>query len=286
MTEERTYDNGLTAFESPLLQDTPKIAHGFFTRAGGCSDGIYASLNCGFGSHDNAENVSENRRRVALALSGKAETPLMTPYQVHGDRAVIVDRDWALGDAEKADALVTDTPKLIIGILTADCTPVLFSDPQAGVIGAAHAGWKGAKKGILGATLTAMESLGAHRENITASIGPLLRQDSYEVTAEFVSAFKDSDSDNAAYFQSGRTNDAGVKHWQFNLNAYVVDQLKALGVGRIWALGADTYALSGDEITAVGQSDSPRCFSYRRTTHAGLTDYGRQISAIMMRGSE
>ena len=256
MTRTRTVPHLATPFmECP---------HGFFGRRGGTSRGVYDSLNCGPGSADIPARIAENRRIAANCLSGGRDTPLLSLYQVHGDRAVTVQKDWA-GDRPQADGMVTDRPGLILGILTADCAPVLLHDPAAGVIGAAHAGWKGALTGILEATADAMMSLGATRENIRAAIGPAISQASYEVGRDMHAAVLKCDSQAADHFADGRDED----HFQFDLEGYAARRLKAAGVTRIWCAGIDTYQ-NGDY------------FSYRRCTHRGETDYGRQVSAIMI----
>lgn len=241
------------------------MSHGFFGRSGGCSTGLYAGLNCGPGSKDQAANVSENRARAAKALSGERGTPVLSCYQVHGREVATVTRDWAEG-RPKADAMVTDQPGLILGILTADCTPVLFEDACAGVIGAAHAGWQGALKGVTDATLSAMETLGASRDRIHAAIGPTIAQASYEVGADFRDRFTAESPDFERFFVPGKD----TRHLQFDLPGFVEHRLKSAGVAAVWSAGLDTYA-------------SPDHFSYRRTTHRKEADYGRQLSAIMLK---
>ncbi|MBU6442848.1 MAG: peptidoglycan editing factor PgeF [Alphaproteobacteria bacterium] len=242
----------------------PGIAHGFFGRTGGVSTGIFASLNCGPGSGDTRARVIENRRRVAEALAPGCH--LLNAYQVHSPKAVVVTEPWELGNGPKADALVTAMPGLALGILTADCAPMLFADPEARVIGATHAGWKGALGGVVEATATVMESLGARRDRIRAAIGPCISQANYEVGAEFRDRFIASDPANAAYFiASDRPG-----HLRFNLEAYVAARAYAAGITDLSPLGACTYARRED------------FFSYRRTTHAGEADYGRQVSAIVL----
>lgn len=240
------------------------ITHGFFTKQGGVSKGIYASLNCGPGSKDERANVLENRRRVAEAL-GAVEAPLVTCYQVHGAEAVTVREPWAQEDAPQADGMVTDRPGIVLGILTADCAPVLFADKEAGIIGAAHAGWKGAHRGIVASTVEAMLAIGAKRERILAAIGPCIAQDSYEVGDDLRDALLAESAANAQFFLP---NDAG--RWQFSLAAYVSGKLASAGVERINLLAKDTF------------SGKDAFFSYRRTTKAGEPDYGRHISAIML----
>ena len=240
------------------------IPHGFFTRRGGVSRGIYRSLNCGPGSSDDPENVAENRRIAATAISARRDTPLLSLYQIHSDKAVIASSNWG-DDRPKADAMVTNRPGLILGILTADCTPVLFADEKAGVIGAAHAGWKGALSGVLENTVTLMETLGAKRANITAAIGPTIHQKSYEVDTEFQDRFTATDPTYSQFFASG----ADENHLQFGLPEFVMHQLSKAGLPAPWHANIDTYT-------------SQDHFSYRRTTHAQEPDYGRQLSAIML----
>lgn len=248
-----------------LTADTlsvPGIAHGFFGRTGGVSTGIFTSLNCGPGSGDERASVIANRRRVAEALAAD----LINVHQIHSGTAVTVTEAWALGEGPKADAMVTDRPGIALGILTADCAPVLFADPQAGVIGAAHAGWKGAFGGVLEATLEAMEALGAERGRVRAAIGPCIAQPAYEVGPEFRERFVAADPANAQYFIASER----AEHFRFNLEDYVAARLGTAGAGQIARLSACTYTRDGD------------FFSFRRTTHKGETDYGRQISAIAL----
>lgn len=243
----------------------PGLSHGFFTREGGQSTGIFASLNCGLGSGDDKEIVRRNREVVAAAL-GVAEPQLLTAHQVHSPDAIVVSGPWNSPDRPKADALVSTTPGLGIGVLTADCGPVLFADPQARVIGAAHAGWKGALTGVTGRTLELMEAQGAKRHNIIAVIGPLISRAAYEVGPEFPARFTDVDPANARYF----TPSVRAGHAMFDLPAYLEDRLKREGAGQVVNLSLCTF---GDEA---------RFFSYRRSTHRKETDYGRQISAIAL----
>jgi YfiH family protein len=240
------------------------IAHGFFGRRGGVSDGDLASLNCGLGSSDDPALIAENRRRVADAvLPGAALTGL---YQVHGNRCVIVDSETDLAARPEADALATRTPGILLGILTADCVPVLFADREAGVVGAAHAGWKGAIAGVTDATLDAMESLGARRANIAVAIGPCIARASYEVDEAFVARFLSDDPANERFFAAGKPG-----HAMFDIAAYVAARLAAAGVTRIAIGGQDTYAQAQDY------------FSYRRACHKGEDTYGRQLSVIGLR---
>ncbi len=244
----------------PLL-DAPNIRHGFFSRKGGCSSGIYASLNCGPGSDDKAENIAKNRRVVLSALDPKA-VQICGLYQIHSNIVHFLDKPWGPDILPKGDAIVTRQKNIALGILTADCAPVLFSDPENGIIGAAHAGWKGALNGVLENTIQMMCDKGAKRTNIRAAIGPAIVQKNYEVGPEFKEAFKEQPS----FFMDSHRKD----HYLFDLKGFVLNQLEKSGLSRIVALDHDTY-------------DNPNdYFSYRRTTHAGETDYGRQISAIMI----
>jgi YfiH family protein len=247
---------------SPPNIDLPA---GFFSRHGGVSHGVYSSLNCGPGSNDDTMNVDENRRIAAAEISGRRDTAILSCYQIHSNQVVTATGDWG-EDRPKADAIVTSRPGIILGILTADCTPVLFADEKAGVIGAAHAGWKGALTGVLANTVAAMEKLGATRGNINAAVGPTIHQPSYEVTSPFVAAFTDEAPSHQAFFSAGQDND----HWQFDLPGFVLNQLKKQQIGNIWHADIDTYT-------------STDHFSYRETTHKKEADYGRQLSAIMLR---
>ena len=249
---------------APSLTALPGIHHGFFTRVGGVSSGLYASLNCGLGSKDDRANLAENRRRVAEAV-GCAVEKLATPYQVHGTDTVTVDQVWAPGQGPKADATVTDRPGIALGVGTADCGPILFADGEARVIGAAHAGWRGALAGVAESTVASMEQLGAKRERIVAVLGPTISQENYEVGAEVREAFLAQTSDNAHFFISSPT--AG--RFMFDLPRYIVAQLTAAGVAA-GALHLCTYA------------DPDRFFSYRRATHRSEADYGRLLSAICL----
>ena len=240
------------------------VTHGFFGRTGGVSTGIFASLNCGPGSGDLREAVIENRRRAAETLSPGAK--LLTLYQVHSAEAVIVTTPWEAGEGPRADAMATNVPNLALGILTADCAPVLFADAEAGVIGAAHAGWKGALGGVTDAVIAAMEKLGAKRSRIAAAIGPCISQQSYEVGAEFRDRFLEIDSHNARFFVAGERPD----HFRFDLEGFVAQKLEAAGIDNVERLRACTYAREAD------------FFSFRRTIHRGETDYGRQVSAIVL----
>jgi YfiH family protein len=238
------------------------LPHGFLGRRGGVSTGDLAGLNVGYGSGDDREAIAENRRRAIAALLAGAE--LTTVHQIHSPDAVAVDRPWTQDERPRADAMVTDRPGLLLGILTADCAPVLLADAAAGVIGAAHAGWRGAFAGVTDATLAAMEQLGARRENIHAAVGPCIARPSYEVDEGFRARFLDADADNNRFFV------VGASRPHFDLEAYVVHRLLAAGIGEVEALNLDTYA------------DPERFYSFRRATHRGKPDYGRQLSAIAL----
>ena len=242
----------------------PGIAHGFFTRAGGVSTGLYASLNCGIGSKDARERVLENRARVAAAL-GVAADRLATPYQVHGTDAVIVEAAWEPGKGPKADAVVTNRPGVALGIGTADCGPILLRRRQARVIGAAHAGWRGRIAGVAEAAIAAMVMLGARRERIVAVLGPSISQANYEVGPELVAASPRPMPANARFFVASPR--AG--HALFDLPGYTVARLEAAGVTAA-DMGLCTYA------------EPERFYSYRRATHRGEPDYGRLLSAIVL----
>jgi len=235
------------------------VPHGFLGSRGGVSTGVVAGLNVGTGANDAPEAVAENRRRAAAAVMPGAQ--LVTVYQVHSPDAVAVTAPFA--QRPRADAMVTDRPGLLLGILTADCAPVLLADRAAGVVGAAHAGWKGAIGGVTDATIAAMEALGADRGRIAAAIGPCIARASYEVDDGFLRRFAEADPANERFFAAGRPG-----HHQFDLEAYVAHRLAVAGVRRIEALGLDTYA------------HADRFFSFRRATHRGEPDYGRQISLI------
>lgn len=239
-----------------------KPRHGFFTRKGGASSGVFSGLNCGPGSSDLAEVVAINRARVAAAM-GVEPHRLLTLNQVHSADVLVVEEPFE--GRPRADAMVTATPGLALGVLTADCQPVLFADAAAGVIGAAHAGWRGAKDGVLEATVAAMVSLGARREAIAAVIGPTISQAAYEVGDEFVEAFIDEDRENARFFAGGPNGRA-----MFDLPAFGLSRLRAAGVGHAEWTRHCTYR------------DPERFFSFRRTTHAGEADYGRLISVITL----
>ncbi len=237
------------------------VAHGFLGRRGGVSTGLVAGLNAGLGSQDDPAAVAENRARAANAVLPWAT--LVGLYQIHSPLCVTVTQPWDDADRPEADAMVTDRRGLLLGILTADCAPVLLADRAAGVIGAAHAGWKGAIAGVTDATIAAMEALGASRAQITAAIGPCIAQASYEVDEGFRARFADAAPGNARFFAAGRPG-----HWQFDLELYVASRLESAGIGAVQRLGLDTLAAP------------ERFYSYRRASLAGEPDYGRQISLI------
>lgn len=239
-------------------------SHGFFTRKGGVSSGLYASLNCGWGSDDSKEHVAENRSRVAVKLGTTLEN-FCSLYQIHGREVVTVTTPWLRTELPKADAMVTMQKGIAIGVLTADCAPVLFADTTAGVIGAAHAGWKGALAGVLHSTVDAMCALGASKANIAAAIGPCIAQRSYEVGAEFRETLAKESAENGAFFGQSATGSL-----LFDLRGYVRCKLAEAGITNINTLENDTY------------SEEDNFFSFRRTTHRREPDYGRQVSAIML----
>jgi polyphenol oxidase len=248
---------------SSLLAAIPGLRHAFFTAEGGVSDGVYATLNGGLGSNDDRAKVIENRRRMAEQLGVTPEN-FLGVHQVHSPDVAIAERPWN-GDRPKADAIVTRTEGLAIGITAADCGPVLFVDPAARVIGAAHAGWKGALTGVLESTVDAMEKLGADRGGIVAAIGPLIRQHSYEVGSEFVERFLDADAENARFFLPGERDG----HAMFDLASFIRMRLENAGVLMIDDLGVDTYS-------------DDRFYSYRRSVHRKEADYGRHVHAIAL----
>ena len=243
----------------------PRVSHGFFTREGGVSEGIYASLNCGYGSADAPAHVTENRAR-ALAVLGQRNGQLCTLDQTHSARVAVLDGPSAGTRPPEADAHVTKAPGLALGILTADCAPVLLADADAGVIGAVHAGWRGALDGVIEAALATMIDLGADAARMTAAVGPCIGKASYEVGPEFPAPFLDADAANAAFFV------AAAGRQRFDLNGFVCDRLAALGIGEVAQVAADTCA------------DARRFFSYRRSRLHGEPDYGRQLSAIVLGG--
>ena len=256
----------MTPLISPNLSHVAGVAHGFFGRQGGVSRGLYASLNCGFGSDDDEENVRENRGRVAAHL-GTSEGNVITVYQVHSADAVVVTAPWQRADAPKADAMATNVRGIALGVLAADCAPVLFADAEAGVIGSAHAGWKGAIGGVAESAVRAMETLGAKRARIRAAIGPCIGQSSYEVGPEFSARFIEDAPGNSAFFRPAPR----PQHSYFDLPGYVASRLSASGLAAVDAMNMCTY------------EHGEQYFSFRRTTHRGEADYGRNVSAIMLR---
>ena len=251
--------------QATALAELAGVAHGFFTRAGGLSDGVYGSLNCGLGSRDDRGKVMENRARVALHL-GTTANRLLTAYQVHSATAIVATEPWTFATMPRADAIVTRTPGLAVGALAADCTPILFADAKARVVAAAHAGWKGALLGVLAATVAKMEEIGADRRDIVAAVGPTISQAHYEVGPEFLDAFLAADPANSRFF----TVPAPGRRPHFDLPGFVQSRLQAIGLKRIEMATRCTYA------------DESHFFSFRRTTHRQEPDYGRQISAIML----
>jgi polyphenol oxidase len=241
------------------------IRHGFFTRTGGVSEGIYASLNGGIGSQDAAHKVAENRARMAAALAVQPQR-LLTAYQTHSADVVTADIPWSPDTRPRADAIVTRARGLAIGVTTADCGPVLFADPQAGVIGAAHAGWRGALHGVLEATIEALERCGADRSRVVVALGPMIRQPSYEVGPEFVARFKAADAANERFFKRS----ARADHALFDLAGYIAARLRGCGIDRIEDIGRCTY---GEPL---------EFFSYRGSIHRGEPDYGRHVNGIAL----
>ncbi|MGO4724693.1 MULTISPECIES: peptidoglycan editing factor PgeF [unclassified Inquilinus] len=250
------------------LSALPGLAHGFFPRTGGVSEGIFASRNCGFGSGDRRDAVAENRDRCRRDL-GPAET-LLTVHQVHSPTVVTVTAAWTPETAPQADAMVTDRPGLALGILTADCAPILFADAEAGVIGAAHAGWKGALGGVTDATIAAMRALGAVPERIAAAVGPCIGPEGYEVGPEFRDRFLAEDPDSARFFHMPAATNGKTTRPHFDLPGYVAQRLRRAGLRDVTVTGLDTLARED------------QFFSYRRTTLRKEADYGRQISAILL----
>jgi YfiH family protein len=247
------------------LLDAPRLRHGFFTREGGVSEGLFASLNCGFGSGDDAERVATNRARVAERLA-LAANRLVTCYQVHSADAVVVEAPWPREAAPRADGMVTTVPGIALGVLAADCAPVLFADAMAGVVGACHAGWRGALTGIVEGTVAEMQRQGARLQHIAAVVGPCIGKLSYEVGPEFPAPFLAAEPADADLFKPAPRPD----HFLFDLSGYVLRRLRRLGVGTAAATGGDTAA------------EVPRFFSYRRACLRRERDYGRLISAIAL----
>ena len=249
--------------KSSQLSSVDSIKHAFFTREDGVSGGVFAGLNCGYGSGDETANIDQNRT-VAMAKLGLRRENLNTIYQIHSAHVVVADEAWSLDARPKADGIVTQTPDLAIGVMSADCTPVLFADHHASIIGAAHAGWKGALGGVLANTVSKMVEMGAERSQIAAAVGPCIHQESYEVGPEFRQSFMTEDEGFSAYFIASERDD----HYLFDLPKFVVDRLQVLGLASVENVSVDTYA------------DEQRFFSYRRATHRKEADYGRGLSAI------
>lgn len=257
--------DALPVVESEALKALPGVRHAFFTREGGVSGGIYAGLNGGLGSNDEPYAVRENRRRMTAHL-GLEPGRLAVPWQVHSAQAVTATGPWVREESPHVDGVASSTAGLAAAVTIADCCPILFADPKARVVAAAHAGWKGAIGGVLEATLIEMEALGANRADVTAALGPCIRQQSYEVGPEFAARFTADDPDNARWFAPA---DRPGHSW-FDLAGYVVERLQRAGVGHVDDVKLDTY------------SDEDRFFSFRRTTHRGEPDYGRMIAAITL----
>lgn len=251
--------------QSPALAKLKRVRHAFFTREGGVSEGVYASLNGGLGSNDDGAHVNENRKRMTAALE-VADGALAMAFQVHSPDAVVATHPWTRDGRPRADAVVTATPNLAVGITIADCGPVLLADEAAGVIAAVHAGWKGALDGVIESAVAAMEQLGAKRTRIVAAIGPLIRKESYEVGLEFVARFRADDPGNRCYFSVAEQ----PGHAMFDLPGYIARKLLMARVGTIQDLGLDTYA------------DETHFYSYRRSVHRKEADYGRLVAAIAL----
>ncbi|MGA2567297.1 MAG: peptidoglycan editing factor PgeF [Pseudolabrys sp.] len=251
--------------QAASLSKLAGIRHAFFTRSGGVSQGVYATLNGGVGSSDTPDNVAENRARMAAVLGVKPDR-LLTAYQIHSPDVVIAGEPWTHESRPRADAIVTRTPQLAIGVSTADCGPLLLADAGAGVIGAAHAGWRGALTGVIESTVAAMEKLGAEHSRIVAALGPAIRQPNYEVGPEFVARFVAAGADNARFFVASERAD----HAMFDLAGYIADRVQHAGIVEFEDLELCNYA------------EPERFFSYRRTTKRGEPDYGRHINAIAL----
>jgi hypothetical protein len=251
--------------QARALGELSGIRHGFFTRTGGVSHGVYESLNGGVGSDDAPAKVAENRARMAASV-GVAAGRFITAYQIHSPQVVVADAPWSESERPRADAIVTRTPGLAIGISTADCGPVLLADREARVIGAAHAGWRGALTGVIEATVAAMESLGAARSRMVAAAGPMIRQASYEVGPDLIDRFRAEDSGNARFFAPAQRSG----HALFDLGGFIVERLKRARIAQIEDLGLCTYA------------DPAQFYSYRRATHRAEPDYGRHVNAIAL----
>ncbi len=251
--------------QAQSLSKLPGIRHGFFTRSGGVSDGVYRSLNGGVGSEDSPVKIAENRARMAANLGVAAER-FLTAYQIHSPEVAVAETPWASSERPRADAIVTRTPGLAIGISTADCGPVLFADAEARVIGAAHAGWRGALTGVIEATVAAMEKLGAERPRIVAAAGPMIRQPNYEVGQDLIDRFVAIEPNTVRFFKPAKRQG----HAMFDLAGYVMSRLQRAEIAQIEDLGHCTYA------------DPAQFYSYRRATHLAEPDYGRHINAIAL----
>jgi YfiH family protein len=247
--------------------DSAAIRHAFFTREGGVSEGMFASLNCGFGSGDGPDNVARNRA-IAMDRLGLAENRLVTCHQIHSAKILKVETPWRREDSPRADGMVTSVPGIALGVLAADCAPILFADPQAGIIGAAHGGWRGALDGVAEAAITAMVDEGAQANRIRAAIGPCIGRESYEVGPEFPPRFAAIDGDSGAFFVPA----ARPGHFRFDLGGYIEHRLGRLGLAAIERAPHDTVA------------DPERFFSYRRACLTGERDYGRALAAIVLTG--
>jgi YfiH family protein len=253
--------------QAQSLSKLPGIRHGFFTRHGGVSAGVYESLNGGTGSEDAPVNIAENRARMAKSL-GVAPDRFLTCYQIHSPQVVVAEAPWPAAERPRADAIVTKVPELAIGVSTADCGPILFADAEARVIGASHAGWRGALTGVIEATVTAMEKLGAARQRIIAAAGPMIRQPNYEVGQDMMDRFVSIEPNTVRFFKKGER----PEHFMFDLGGFIASRLRRARVEQIEDLGHCTYA------------DPAQFYSYRRTTHRSERDYGRHINAIALQG--
>ncbi len=253
--------------QASSLSALPGVRHAFFTRAGGVSEGIYATLNAGVGSDDDPARVAENRARMAQALA-VAPDRFLTAYQIHSPKVVIVEEAWSLDGRPRADGIVTRARGLAVGVSTADCGPILLADAASGVVGAAHAGWRGALGGVIEATVEAMEQAGAQRGRIAAALGPMIRQPNYEIGPDLMARFLDADANNRRFFTDSRRSG----HALFDLAGYIVARLTRTGVGLVEDLGLCTYA------------EPERFFSYRRACHRAEPDYGRHVNAVALTG--
>jgi YfiH family protein len=253
--------------QAPSLSKLPGIRHGFFTRQGGVSDGLYESLNGGVGSEDSPAKVAENRARMAESVGVAAER-FLTCYQIHSPQVVVAETPWTAAERPRADAIVTRTPDLAIGVSTADCGPVLFADAEARVIGAAHAGWRGALTGVIEATVAAMEKLGAQRRRIVAAAGPMIRQPNYEVGQDMFDRFVTLEPNTVRFFKKAQR----PGHFMFDLGGFIASRLRRAQVEQIEDIDHCTYA------------DPAQFYSYRRATHRAEADYGRHINAIALSG--